>query len=256
MSFGVEKEYHIGLCKEDLEGARYAILPGDPGRVEKIAQVLEDAKPLAVHREYTSYLGTIGGEKVLVMSTGMGGPSTAIGVEELVHCGIDTMIRVGTCGGMDVDVMAGDVIVISGAIRQEGTSREYLPIEFPAVADFSVVSALHEAAQALGFPYHTGVIQSKDSFYGEIRPAQMPIADELTAKWKAWKAAGALTSEMETAALMIVAQVLHVRCGAVLNVLWNADNDDAPAIPPDATERGVKAAVEAIRVLIREDSKA
>ena len=142
------------------------------------------------------------------------------------------------------------------AIRQEGTSREYLPIEFPAVADFSVVSALHEAAQALGFPYHTGVIQSKDSFYGEIRPAQMPIADELTAKWKAWKAAGALTSEMETAALMIVAQVLHVRCGAVLNVLWNADNDDAPAIPPDATERGVKAAVEAIRVLIREDSKA
>ena len=107
-----------------------------------------------------------------------------------------------------------------------------------------------------GLPYHTGVIQSKDSFYGEIRPAQMPIADELTAKWKAWKAAGALTSEMETAALMIVAQVLHVRCGAVLNVLWNADNDDAPAIPPDATERGVKAAVEAIRVLIREDSKA
>ena len=116
--------------------------------------------------------------------------------------------------------------------------------------------ALHEAAQALGFPYHTGVIQSKDSFYGEIRPAQMPIADELTAKWKAWKAAGALTSEMETAALMIVAQVLHVRCGAVLNVLWNADNDEAPAIPPDATELGVKAAVEAIRVLIREDSKA
>ena len=120
----------------------------------------------------------------------------------------------------------------------------------------SAPTAAEQAAQALGFPYHTGVIQSKDSFYGEIRPAQMPIADELTAKWKAWKAAGALTSEMETAALMIVAQVLHVRCGAVLNVLWNADNDDAPAIPPDATERGVKAAVEAIRVLIREDSKA
>jgi len=98
------------------------------------------------------------------------------------------------------------------------------------------------------------VVQSKDSFYGEIRPAQMPIADELTAKWKAWKAAGALTSEMETAALMIVAQVLHVRCGAVLNVLWNADNDDAPAIPPDATERGVRAAVEAIRILIQKDN--
>ena len=187
---------------------------------------------------------------------GIGGPSAAIAMEELVECGADTFIRVGTSGGIVDKVKGGDIVIATGAIRQEGTSREYLPIEFPAVADFSVVSALHEAAQALGFPYHTGVIQSKDSFYGEIRPAQMPIADELTAKWKAWKAAGALTSEMETAALMIVAQVLHVRCGAVLNVLWNADNDDAPAIPPDATERGVKAAVEAIRVLIREDSKA
>ena len=108
-------------------------------------------------------------------------------------------------------VKGGDIVIATGAIRQEGTSREYLPIEFPAVADFSVVSALHEAAQALGFPYHTGVIQSKDSFYGEIRPAQMPIADELTAKWKAWKAAGALTSEMETAALMIVEMCIRDR---------------------------------------------
>ena len=232
------RQMHIQITKGDI--GRYVILPGDPARCEKIAQYFDDPKQIAHNREYTLWTGSLDGVPVAVCSTGIGGPSAAIAMEELVECGADTFIRVGTSGG----------------IRQEGTSREYLPIEFPAVADFSVVSALHEAAQALGFPYHTGVIQSKDSFYGEIRPAQMPIADELTAKWKAWKAAGALTSEMETAALMIVAQVLHVRCGAVLNVLWNADNDDAPAIPPDATERGVKAAVEAIRVLIREDSKA
>ena len=247
-------QYHLQIRPGDV--GRYVILPGDPKRCAKIAEHFDNAHLVADSREFVTYTGTLDGVKVSVTSTGIGGPSAAIAMEELVECGADTFIRVGTSGGIVDKVKGGDIVIATGAIRQEGTSREYLPIEFPAVADFSVVSALHEAAQALGFPYHTGVIQSKDSFYGEIRPAQMPIADELTAKWKAWKAAGALTSEMETAALMIVAQVLHVRCGAVLNVLWNADNDDAPAIPPDATERGVKAAVEAIRVLIREDSKA
>ena len=248
------KMLHVNLAPG--EAGRYAIVPGDPDRCELIAAHLDNPRMVTRKREFTTWEGTLEGERVTVTSTGIGGPSTAICVEELHKCGADTFIRVGTSGGIVDKVKGGDIVIATGAIRQEGTSREYLPIEFPAVADFSVVSALNEAAQALGFPYHTGVIQSKDSFYGEIRPAQMPIADELTAKWKAWKAAGALTSEMETAALMIVAQVLHVRCGAVLNVLWNADNDDAPAIPPDATERGVKAAVEAIRVLIREDSKA
>ena len=247
-------QYHLQIRKGDV--GRYVILPGDPKRCKKIAAYFENPVLVADSREFVTYTGALDGVKVSVTSTGIGGPSASIAMEELVECGADTFIRVGTSGGIVDKVKGGDIVIATGAIRQEGTSREYLPIEFPAVADFSVVSALHEAAQALGFPYHTGVIQSKDSFYGEIRPAQMPIADELTAKWKAWKAAGALTSEMETAALMIVAQVLHVRCGAVLNVLWNADNDDAPAIPPDATERGVKAAVEAIRVLIREDSKA
>ena len=247
-------QFHIQCAQGDV--GKYCILPGDPGRCRAIAQRFDGAVHVKTNREFETWTGELLGERVSVVSTGIGGPSAAIAMEELVECGADTFIRVGTSGGIVDKVKGGDIVIATGAIRQEGTSREYLPIEFPAVADFSVVSALHEAAQALGFPYHTGVIQSKDSFYGEIRPAQMPIADELTAKWKAWKAAGALTSEMETAALMIVAQVLHVRCGAVLNVLWNADNDDAPAIPPDATERGVKAAVEAIRVLIREDSKA
>ena len=248
------KQMHIHIQKGDI--GRYVILPGDPARCEKIARYFDEPKFLASNREYTVWTGKLDGEPVAVCSTGIGGPSAAIALEELVECGADTFIRVGTSGGIVDKVKGGDIVIATAAIRQEGTSREYLPIEFPAAADFEVVSALREAAKALEFPYHVGVIQSKDSFYGEIRPAQMPVGDELVSKWKAWKAAGALTSEMETAALLIVSQVLHVRCGAVLNVLWNADNDDAPAIPPGATERGVRAAVEAVRVLIREDKAA
>lgn len=234
------RQMHIQITKGDI--GRYVILPGDPARCEKIAQYFDDPKQIAHNREYTLWTGSLDGVPVAVCSTGIGGrrlPSPWRSWSSAARTRSSVSARPG---GIVDKVKGGDIVIATGAIRQEGTSREYLPIEFPAVADFSVVSALHEAAQALGFPYHTGVIQSKDSFYGEIRPAQMPIADELTAKWKAWKAAGALTSEMETAALMIVAQVLHVRCGAVLNVLWNADNDDAPAIPglDRPAGRGVK----------------
>ena len=245
------KQMHIQIQKGDI--GRYVILPGDPGRCGKIARYFEAPKQIAQNREYTLWTGRLDGVSVAVCSTGIGGPSAAIALEELVECGADTFIRVGTSGGIVDEVCGGDIVIATAAIRQEGTSREYLPIEFPAAADFSVVAALREAAVRLGLTHHIGVIQSKDSFYGEIRPAQQPVAEELLAKWKAWKAAGALTSEMETAALFIVAQVLHVRCGAVLNVLWNADNDEAPNIPPDASERGVRAAVEALRILIRED---
>ena len=242
------KQMHIQITKGQI--GRYVILPGDPARCEKIARYFDNPQKLASNREYTLYTGTLDGVQVGVCSTGIGGPSAAIALEELVECGADTFIRVGTSGGMQDDVKAGDICIATAAIRQEGTSREYLPIEFPAVANFDIVLALRDAAEQLGYPYHTGVIQSKDSFYGELRPHQQAIAEELLSKWKAWKAGGALTSEMETAALLIVSAVLGVRCGAVLNVLWNADNDAADTIPPDATERGVRAAVEALRLLI------
>lgn len=246
------KQMHLQIEKGDV--GRYVILPGDPGRCEKIAKYFDGAKKIASNREYTVFTGTLSGVPAAVCSTGIGGPSAAIALEELVECGADTFIRVGTSGGIVDEVKGGDVVIATAAIRQEGTSREYLPIEFPAAASFEVVSALRDAAKTLGYRHHVGVIQSKDSFYGEIRPQQQAVAGELLAKWSAWKAAGALTSEMETAALFIASQVLHVRCGAVLNVLWNADNDDAPNIPPDASERGVRTAVEALRILIAEDN--
>ena len=157
--------YHIGLPTSIR--AKYAILPGDPGRVPKIAAYLDEPQELGFNREFRTWAGRLDGETVLVTSTGIDGPSAAIAVEELIRLGVDTFVRVGTCGGMNEKVCAGDVVIATGAIRMEGTSREYLPIEFPAVADFGLVRDMAEGAKALGLPFHTGVVQSKDSFYGQ-----------------------------------------------------------------------------------------
>lgn len=243
----MEKLYHIQL--DDSHGASYAILPGDPARVEKIAALLDEPRLLGVNREYTSWLGSIEGEAVLVMSTGMGGPSTAIGVEELYMTGVRNFIRVGTCGGMHLDVMGGDLVIATGAIRMEGTTREYLPVEFPAVADFDLTGCLVEAARAGGYRYHTGVVQCKDSFYGQHSPGRMPVSYELENKWQAWLRGGTLASEMESAALYIVCQSLGARAACILNTIWNQERrarglDDRES---HDTLRGIRVAVEAIR---------
>ncbi len=220
-----EKMYHIGLSKEDIKGAKYAILPGDPGRVPKIAACLDNPEKLAVSREYTSYLGELEGEKVLVISTGMGGPSTAIAVEELAAIGIENLVRVGTCGGMQLNVSAGDIIIAQAAIRQEGTSKEYVPVEFPAVANIELTNALKNAADELEFKNHIGVVHCKDSFYGQHNPERMPVSYELENKWNAWIKAGALCSEMETASLYIVSSVLGLKAAAVLTTVWNQEKE-------------------------------
>ena len=219
------KMYHIGLSKEDIKGAVYAILPGDPGRVPKIAACLDKAEKLCVNREYTSYLGELEGKKVLVMSTGMGGPSTAIAVEELAAIGIKYLIRVGTSGGMQLNVSAGDIVIAQAAIRQEGTSKEYVPVEFPAVADIDLTIALKKASDELGYKNHTGIVHCKDSFYGQHNPERMPVSYELQNKWNAWIKAGTLCSEMETASLYTVSSVLGLKAAAVLLVVWNQEKE-------------------------------
>ena len=219
--------YHIGLTKSNLEGAKYALLTGDPGRVPEIAKRVGKYKKLAVKREYTSYLIEIAGENVLVISTGMGGPSTAICVEELAMLGIAYLIRIGTSGGMQMNVEAGDIVIAQAAIRQEGTSKEYLPIEFPAVADLDITNALVESAKELNCQVHTGVVQCKDSFYGQHSPERMPVSYELLNKWDAWLKGGALCSEMETSALYTVSSVLKLHAGAVLLVVWNQERENA-----------------------------
>ena len=249
------KQYHIALSEE--HSAKYAIIPGDPGRVEKIAAFLDDAKQVGNNREYNSYLGYLDGEKVLVVSTGIGGPSCAICVEELAKIGVDTFIRVGTCGGMQPNVKPGDVVISTGAIRQDGTSREYLPIEFPAVADFFVTSALYQAAQDLGYDNHIGVVQAKDSFYGQHSPESMPTAPELLAKWDAWKRGGCLASEMEGAALFIVSAARGLRSGGVFHCVWNQEISQSamPKERKEDTSCAIKTAIQAIRIFIKKDKE-
>lgn len=248
-----EKMYHIGLTASMIQGARYAILPGDPGRVEKIANHLKNPVKIGENREYTSFLGEIADEKVLVISTGMGGPSTAICAEELSNIGITHLIRVGTCGGMQLDVSAGDIIIANAAIRQEGTSKEYVPVEYPAVSDYEITSALLKAAKELNYPNHIGVVQCKDSFYGQHSPEKMPVSYELQNKWNAWIKAGALASEMETASLFIVASTLRLKAGAVLSVIWNQERERA-GLPQETNldvDKEIKVAIKAIENLIK-----
>lgn len=253
-----DKQYHINVGKDDVGG--YVILPGDPGRVEKIAKHFDDAVFVSSNREYTVYTGTLLGVKVSACSTGIGGPSTAIAVEELVKCGAHTLIRVGTSGGMDMKVMGGDLIIASAAIRGDGTSREYLPLDYPAVADFEVTSALKKSADNMtsdtdGDRVHVGVVQSKDSFYGEVEPQNMPVGAFLDQRWEEYLRAGCLTSEMECATLFAVGIARRVRTGGVLTALWNVERSkkNLPDTITHDSEKAIKCAIEAIKLLIESD---
>ncbi len=244
-------EYHIKV-NADMIG-KYVIMPGDPKRCALIAKYLDDAKLVADSREFVTYTGYLDGEKVSVTSTGIGGPSAAIALQELAHCGAHTFVRIGTCGGMQTDVIGGDVVVATGAVRMEGTSREYAPIEYPAIADLDVVNALVTVAKDMNIGVHTGVVQSKDSFYGQHSPLSMPVGYELENKWEAWKRMGCKASEMESAALFIVGSYLRVRVGACFLVVANQEREAQGLENPEVhdTDMAIRVAVEAIRMLIK-----
>ena len=247
------RQYHIQVAKGEV--GRYVIMPGDPGRCEKIAAYLDDPVLVASNREFTTYTGMLDGEKVSVTSTGIGGPSAAIAMEELVRCGADTFVRIGTCGGMQPEVKSGDIVIATGSIRMEGTSKEYAPIEYPAVANLEVTNALVQAAKEDGCTWHTGVVQSKDAFYGQHEPERMPVSYELLNKWEAWKRMGCKASEMESAALFIAASHLRVRCGSNFLVVGNQERNALGMENPIVhdTEAAITVAVEAIRKLIKAD---
>ena len=252
----LERQYHIHCAPGEV--GRYVILPGDPGRCASIAAYFDDAKLVAQNREYTTYTGTLLGVPVSVCSTGIGGPSASIAMEELHKLGADTFIRTGTCGGIDLDVKSGDIVVATGAIRFEHTSMEYAPIEFPAVADFNLTAALMQASKALCYTTHSGVVQCKDSFYGQHSPEASPVYYELLNKWESWKRLGVKASEMESAALFVVAAALHVRCGSCFHVVWNQEREKA-GLDQDMSEdtsAAVKVAVEALKLVIAEDKAA
>lgn len=250
-------QHHIQLKKGDV--GRYVLLPGDPGRCENIANHFDSPHFIAQRREYTTYSGTLLGEKVSVVSTGIGCPSTAIAVEELIAIGADTFIRVGTSGGMQPGIKTGDVAIVTGAIRDEGTTLHYLPVEFPAVADPDVVRALREGAKRIGMPHHLGISQSKDSFYGEVEPQRMPVEKRLLERWKAWKMGGAICSEMEASAIFIISAIHRKRAGGIMLMAGDIDS------PPQNEEemkaftalfdvgRVIRTAIEGLKVLIELD---
>lgn len=250
---GSGKQYHTGVGPEDI--GKYVIMPGDPKRCAKIAEFFDDAKLVADSREYVTYTGTLDGVKVSVTSTGIGGPSAAIAIDELSKCGAHTFVRIGTCGGMQEDVMGGDIVIATGAVRMEGTSREFAPIEYPAVANLDVTNALVAAAKSLNIRHHVGVVQCKDSFFGQHEPEVMPVSYELENKWQAWLRMGCLASEMESAALFIAGQFLRVRVGSCFLVVANQERAKMGLSNTQVhdTELAIKTAVEAVRNLIHSE---
>lgn len=251
----MEKQFHIRCLEGDV--GRYVLLPGDPGRCESIAKHFDNPVHIGMNREFNIYTGTLLGEKVSVCSTGIGGPSASIAMEELHNIGADTFIRVGTCGGIAMDVKPGDVVVATGAIRFEHTSMEYAPLEFPAVSDFDVAMALKQAGENLNYTIHTGVVQCKDSFYGQHSPEKSPVSYELLQKWEAWKRLGVKASEMESAALFVVAAALGVRCGSCFHVVWNQEREKAGLFMPmtENTASAIRVGIEAMKLLIAQDQK-
>ena len=289
-SADVSKQYHTQVGAGDV--GRYVLMPGDPKRCAKIARYFDNAEQVADSREYVTWTGTLDGVMVSATSSGIGGPSTAIAMEELSLCGVDTFIRVGTCGGIQPEVKSGDLVIATGAVRMEGTSREYAPIEFPSVANLQVTNALIAAAKKLGFAdgketdpaagmlrdsevsaetsaedrernekpvlvpsYHVGVVQCKDSFFGQHEPVKMPVYYELLNKWEAWKRMGCLASEMESAAMFIVAAKLRARAGTCLLVVANQERRKLGLYNPIVhdTDQAIRTGIEAIRALIRAD---
>lgn len=252
---GSGKQYHTGVSPEDI--GKYIIMPGDPKRCELIASYLEAAELVDEERGYVTYTGNLDGEKVSVTSSGIGGASASIAITELARAGASTIIRLGTCGGMDINVKGGDIVIPTGAIRMEGTTKEYAPIEYPAVPDLGVVNALVKAAKDHEASYHTGVVHNKDSFFGQHEPEIMPVGYELTNKWEACLKMGALASEMESAALFIVGSFLKIRVGTALLVLANQERakkglDNTQVHDFDMTIRVV---IDALRYIIREDKE-
>lgn len=242
-------QYHVKVKPGDV--GRYILLPGDPGRVETISGYLDEPHFVSSNREHTVYTGSLLGEKVSVVSTGMGCPSTAIAVEELIAVGADTFIRVGTSGAMQPEIQVGDIAIVTGAIRHEGTTPQYLPIEFPAIANHQLVNALVAGAQKLGYDYHLGVSHTKDNFYGEIEMERMPLANELKSLWNAWVAGGAVCSEMEASAIFILASIHRKRAGGVMTIV-GSDTETLKA-KRYSSDAMIEVAVEAIKLMIQAD---
>ena len=247
-----DKKYHVGLAKGDV--GDYVLVPGDPFRTPLIAKHLEGAKEVAFSREYRTFTGTVDGVKVSAMSSGMGGPSVAIGVEELHELGVHTLLRVGTCGALQRDVKMGDLVIAYAAVRSEGTPDGYVPREYPAVASLHVVNALVEAAEAANAPYHVGLMRSVDALYSDLVPDQMPRPD-LRAELDMWTRAGIIGNDMETSTLYVVSRLRGMRAGTICLCVDEVGAGEIHHLDPSYMDRMLAVAVDAIRRLIKRDQR-
>ena len=241
------RQYHVGLKKGDVP--RYVLLPGDPGRVPLIAKYWDEAREVASHREYVTYVGKYKGVDIAATSTGIGGPAAAIAIEELLRVGADTFIRVGTTGALRKEIGVGDLIISVAAVRYDGTSKIYVDVEYPAVAHYEVVTALIEAAEELGVRYHVGITASSDSFYvGQGRPG---FRRYLPSRWagieKRLAELNVLNFEMESATLFTLSNIYGARAGTVCAAIANRVTDEF--IAGAGVEDAIKVANEAVRIL-------
>lgn len=247
-----ERKYHVGLTAEEV--GRYVLYPGDPARTAVIATLLEDAREVAFNREYRTFTGTVGGVPVSAISSGMGGPSVAIGMEELRELGVHTFVRVGTCGATQPEVKLGDLVIASGAVRTEGTGDSYVPKEFPAVANYEVVTALLESAREMGAPHHLGIIRAVDSLYSDLLPDTMPNGPGLRQELAMWARAGVVANDMESSTLFVVASVRRLRAGSLLLCVDEVGAGEIVHYDPSYMERMLKVAIGAVRRLVERDA--
>lgn len=240
------KQYHIQLDKGEV--GKYVLLPGDPGRVPQIAKFFDSAQQMAENREFVTYTGEVAGIPISATSTGIGCPSAAICVEELARIGAQVFIRVGTAGSLQENVGLGHLVVTTGSIRDEGTSRQYLPLSYPAVSDLGVTSALAEAAGKLGLPHHMGITHCKDAFYAEFTEGH-PMSEDWTRRWTVWRRAGVLATSMESAAIFVIASIKGLRAGEVLAVVGLAYKDHPVLEGNKGIDEAIQVAIEAVKIL-------
>lgn len=250
---GAAKTMHLDITPEEI--GKYVFLPGSVERAALIARHFDDPVKIAHKREFLTYTGTLEGVPVTVTSTGIGGPSACIAIEELCSCGAHTMMRVGSAASTSPKVKLGDVVIPNGAVRMEGTGDHYLPLEFPAVPDFEMLKALENAALKLGYPYNIGVTITKDSFYTEAEPETKPVYPELKYKWDAYRAGGATNTSMECSVLFLIGASLGLRTSSVMISATNFDeySNDAQDYPAGWEERAIQVGIEAMRQIIRAD---
>jgi uridine phosphorylase len=249
-----EKKYHVGLAQGEV--GEYVLVPGDPGRTPMIAKFLDGAHEVAFNREYRTFTGTVAGVPVSTISSGMGGPSVAIAVEELSELGVHTFLRVGTFGAAQPEIKMGDLVIAEGSVRTEGTPNGYVPVEYPALASRDVVNALVAAAKAAGAPHHLGVIRSVDALYSDLVPDQMPRSTELKEEMAMWARAGVLGNEMESSTLFVVARIRRRRAGTLDLCVDELGAGEIQHVDQSYMDRMLKVAVDAIRRLIEQDRAA